>query len=403
MSWYPVDRRGSGEQSDEGSRDPETPSTPQPQPPPPSPSERPPRRLGRRRSKAPAAEAPTQREETSGEAPTQREEASGEAPTQREEASATTSRRDGGAPRAPTDLDASSWSGVLSRTVREFKEDDLVDRAAALTYFGVLAIFPAILALVSILGLVGRSATQPLIDNLGKVAPGPARDIFTTAVQNLQRSRGAGGVIFIVGLALALWAASGYVAAFMRASNAIYEVEEGRPFWKKAPVRVGVTLLLVVLLAVTALAVVLTGGLARRAGDLLGLGESAVTVWEIAKWPVLLLIVSLMFAILYWASPNVKQPGFRWVSPGGILAVVVWLIASAAFAFYVANFGSYNKTYGALGGVIIFLVWLWLSNIAVLLGAEFNAELERGRQIEAGHPADEEPFLEPRDTTKMKH
>ncbi len=311
-------------------------------------------------------------------------------------------QRNGRGPQAPTDLNKSSWSGVLKRTVREFKEDELVDRAASLTYYGVLAIFPAILALVSVLGLVGQSATQPLLDNLGKVAPGPAKEIFTTAVQNLQKSRGAGGVLFVVGLALALWSASGYVAAFMRASNAIYEVEEGRPIWKKLPVRLGVTLVLVVLLAISALAVVLTGGLAKQAGNLLGIGDTAVRVWDIAKWPVLVLIVSLMFAILYWASPNVKQPGFRWLSPGGIVAVILWIIASAAFAFYVANFGSYNKTYGALAGVIIFLVWLWLSNIAVLLGAEFNAELERGRQIEAGHPAEEEPFLEPRDTRKMK-
>jgi membrane protein len=291
---------------------------------------------------------------------------------------------------------------VLKRTIREFREDELVDRAAALTYYGVLAIFPALLALISVLGLVGRSATQPLLDNLGKVAPGPARDIFTTAIENLQRSRGAGGMLFVVGLALALWSASGYVAAFMRASNAIYEVEEGRPIWKKAPVRLGVTLLLVILTALSAVAVVVTGGLAEHVGNLVGIGDTAVTVWDIAKWPVLLLLVSFMFAVLYWASPNVKQPAFRWVSPGGIVAVVLWVIASLAFAFYVANFGSYNKTYGALAGVIIFLVWLWLSNVAVLLGAEFNAELERGRQIEAGHPADEEPFLEPRDTRKMK-
>jgi membrane protein len=308
----------------------------------------------------------------------------------------------GSPPQGPTDLGKPSWWGVLKRTVLEFKEDNLADSAAALTYYGVLAIFPAILALVSVLALVGQSATQPLIDNLGKVAPGPAKDIVTTAVQNLQKSRGAGGVLFIVGLAGALWSASGYVAGFMRASNAIYEVEEGRPIWKKLPVRLGVTLVLVVLLAVSALAVVLTGGLAEQVGNLLGIGTTVVTVWDIAKWPVLLLIVSLMFAILYWASPNVKQPGFRWFSPGGIVAVVLWIIASAAFAFYVANFGSYNKTYGALGGVIIFLVWLWISNIAVLLGAEFNAELERARQIEAGHPPEKEPFLEPRDTRKMK-
>jgi membrane protein len=187
------------------------------------------------------------------------------------------------------------------------------------------------------------------------------------------------------------------VAAFMRASNAIYDVEEGRPIWKTLPVRVGLTIVLLTLVAVSATAVVLTGGLAEQTGDLFGLGSTAVAVWDVAKWPVLLLVVSFMFALLYWAAPNVKQPGFRWISPGGLLAVLVWVLASAAFAFYVGNFGSYNKTYGALGGVIAFLVWLWISNMAVLLGAEFNAELERGRAIEAGQPADEEPFLEPRD------
>jgi len=257
--------------------------------------------------------------------------------------------------------------------------------------------------LISILGLIGTSATQPLITNLSAVAPGPAKEIVTSTITNLQKSQGAAGVLFFVGLGGALWSASGYVAAFMRASNAIYDVEEGRPIWKTLPVRVGVTVVLLVLLAVSAVAVVLTGGLAEQAGNLVGIGSGAVTVWDIAKWPVLLFVISFMFALLYWASPNVKHPGFRWVSPGGLLAVFLWIAASAAFAFYVANFGSYNKTYGAIGGVIVFLTWLWISNIAVLVGAEFNAELERGRQIEAGHPAEEEPFLEPRDTRKMKN
>jgi membrane protein len=294
-----------------------------------------------------------------------------------------------------------SWRDVLKRTVREFKEDNLTDWAAALTYYGILSIFPMLIVLVSLLGLIGTSATQPLIDNLKTVAPGPASQIFTSAITNLQKSQGAAGVLFVVGIVGALWSASGYVAAFMRASNAIYDVEEGRPIWKTAPVRLGTTLALVLLLAITAIGVVLTGGLAKQAGNLIGVGGDAVTVWNIAKWPVLLLLVSLMFAILYWAAPNVKQPGFRWISPGGLVATLVWVIASALFAFYVANFGSYNKTYGALGGVITFLVWLWISNIAVLLGAEFNAELERGRRIEQGMPADREPFVEPRDTRKM--
>jgi membrane protein len=307
------------------------------------------------------------------------------------------------APEQPTGLGRRGWWAALKRTVREFRDDNLTDWAAALTYYGVLAIFPAMIVLVSILGLVGESATQPLIDNLGTVAPGPAKDIFTSALKNLQGDQGAAGVLFVVGLLAALWSASGYVGAFMRASNAIYDIEEGRPVWKTLPVRVSLTLVLLVLLAVTTVAVVLTGGLAQRVGDLIGLGSTAVTVWNIAKWPVLLLVVSLMFALLYWAAPNVKQPGFRWVSPGGILAVVGWLIASAAFAFYVANFGSYNKTYGALGGVIVFLVWLWISNIMILLGAEFNAELERERAIEGGmRPEDREPFAVPRDTRKME-
>ena len=304
-------------------------------------------------------------------------------------------------PEGPTDLKAGSWTAVLRRTVREFREDNLTDWAAALTYYGVLAIFPALLALVSILGLLGSGTTQPLIDNLGQVAPGPAKEIFTSAIENLQSGRGAAGVLFVVGLAGALWSASGYVAAFMRASNAIYDVEEGRPIWKTLPTRVLTTLVLLVMLAAVAVAVTVTGPLADQVGTVLGIGSSAVTAWDVAKWPVVLVVVMTMFAILYWATPNVKHPGFRWLSPGGVVGVLLWILASAAFALYVASFASYNKTYGAFGGVIVFLVWLWISNIAVLLGAEFNAEVERGRQIEAGHPAREEPFLEPRDTQKM--
>jgi membrane protein len=312
-------------------------------------------------------------------------------------------RDEAGSPESPTDLGGKSWFGVLKRTGKEFQEDNLTDWAAALTYYGVLSIFPALIVLVSILGLIGESATQPLLDNLGSVAPGPAQDIFTSAIENLQGSQGAAGVFFVIGILGAIWAASGYIAAFMRASNAIYDMPEGRPIWKTLPVRVGLTVLLIVLSVISAIAVTLTGGLAKEAGNLLGLGDTAVTVWGIAKWPVLLLLVSFMFAVLYWAAPNVKQPGFRWISPGGVLAVVGWVIASLAFAFYVANFGSYNETYGALAGPIVFLVWLWISNIMILLGAEFNSELERSRAIEGGmRPPDKEPFVEPRDTRKME-
>ncbi len=303
-------------------------------------------------------------------------------------------------PDKPTELD--SKTAVLKRTVREFKDDNLTDWAAALTYYGVLAIFPALLALVSVVGLLGDSATQSLIDNVNEVAPGPAREIVVNAIENLQSNQGAAGILFVVGLAGALWSASGYVAAFMRASNSIYDVEEGRPIYKTLPVRIGTTIVLLILLAVTAIGVAITGPVAEEVGKLFGLEDTAVTAWNIAKWPILLVIVSFMFAFLYWAAPNAKQPGFRWISPGGVLGVVIWIVASMAFALYLATFASYNKTYGPLGGVIAFLVWLWISNIAILLGAEFNAELERGRRIEAGEVGpDDEPFVEPRDTRKI--
>jgi len=309
--------------------------------------------------------------------------------------------RDDQAPERPTQLPGGSWWAAVKRTVREFQVDNLKDWAAALTYYSVLSIFPALVVLISLVDLAGRSTIQTLLDNLGQVAPGSVNQILEGAIRNLQQTRGSAGLLALIGLAAALWSASNYIAAFMRASNAIYDVPEGRPVWKTLPIRIAVTVVVMVLLAVSAVAVVATGGLADRIGRLLGLGSAVVTVWDLLKWPVLLLLVSFMFALLYWASPNARQ-GFRWVTPGGILAVVVWVIASVAFAIYVANFGSYNKTYGSLASVIIFLVWLWLSNTAILLGAELNAELERGRAIAAGHPPEEEPYMELRDTRKIR-
>jgi membrane protein len=296
-------------------------------------------------------------------------------------------------PDQPTKLPRRAWPDVLKRTYKEYKADNLGDLAAALTYYGVLAIFPMLVVLVSLLGLLGQSVTQPLIDNLAKVAPGAAKQIFTSAIHNIQSHQGTAGVVFVVGLAAALWSASGYIAAFMRASNIVWDVEEGRPIYKTIPIRLGTTLVTVLLLTFTAVAVVVTGGLAKQVGNLIGAGQSAVTIWDIAKWPVLLVVVAVILAILYYVSPNVRQPGFRWVTPGGLFAVLMWVLASALFAFYVSNFSSYNKTYGALASVIVFLVWLWITNTVILLGAELNAEIERGRQIEGGQRADREPFL----------
>ncbi|PPS86231.1 hypothetical protein BZZ08_03462 [Streptomyces sp. MH60] len=302
------------------------------------------------------------------------------------------------APDSPTELPRRSWFALSRRVVHEFKDDELTDRAAALTYYGILSLFPALLVLVSLLGIAGESATQEVLDNVQKLAPGSARDVITNAVEQLQAKAGLGSVLAVVGLVGAVWSASGYVAAFIRAANAVYDVPEGRPVWKVLPLRVALTVVLLVLAVVSALIVVFTGSLARQAGTALGVGDTALTVWSIAKWPVLVLLVTLMIAILYWAAPNARVKGFKWISPGSLVALLIWLLASAGFAFYVANFGSYNKTYGTLAGVIIFLVWLWVTNLAILLGLEFDAELARQRVIDGGFPPDEEPYVEPRDT-----
>jgi len=308
-------------------------------------------------------------------------------------------------PEGPAHSRKGSLGQTLKRTLTEFKEDELTDRAAALTYYGVLSIFPALIALVSIVGLVGDPATvtKALTDVVSSIGPASAAETFKGPIESITQSSGAAGILLIVGIASALWTASGYVGAFMRASNVIYEVEEGRSFVKLRPLQMLVTLFLVLLTALVLLALVLTGPLADAVGSAVGLGSTAVTVWDIAKWPVLLAVVVVMIALLYYTSPNAKLRGVKSILPGSVLAVVIWLIASAAFAFYVANFGSYNKTYGALGGVVIFLVWLWITNVAILLGAELNAERERSRQLEEGAPgAERELQLDERSAPKDK-
>jgi len=303
-------------------------------------------------------------------------------------------------PKEPTQLSKRSWWAVVRRTAKEFNADQLGDRAAALTYYGILALFPALLVLISLVGLAGRSATDQLLANIRQLTPGAARNVLTGAVQQLQGRSGLGSAVAAVGLLGALWSASGYVAAFIRASNAVYDMPEGRPVWKLTPLRIALTLVLMALAAISALIVVFTGDLAQRVGTVLKLGHTAVTAWSIGKWPLLVFLVTLMIAILYWAAPNARSRGFRWVSPGSFLALLIGMIASAGFSMYVANFGSYNKTYGTLAGVIIFLVWLWITNLAILLGLEFDAELTRERAIIGGYPKDVEPYVEPRDTTR---
>lgn len=294
---------------------------------------------------------------------------------------------------------------TLKRTALEFQEDNMTDWAAALTYYGLLSLFPALIALVSILGIFGdpESTTRSLTDIVTSIGPSSAADTFSGPIESITSNRSSAGILFFVGLGTALWSASGYIGAFMRAANVIWETPEGRPFIKLRPLQILVTLVMVVLLALVALSLVLTGPVVEEVGGAIGIGSTALTIWDIAKWPVLLLVLALMIGILYYAAPNVRMPGFKWITVGSAVALLAWIVASAAFAFYVANFGSYDKTYGTLGGMVSLLVWFWISNLALLFGLELNAERERSRELAAGVPrAHKEIQLEPRSEPKDK-
>jgi membrane protein len=302
-------------------------------------------------------------------------------------------------PDGPTDLKKPSSKFVLKKTIHEFSSDQCTDIAASLTYYGVLALFPALIAIVSLLGVFGLSdaALEQVLGIAQSVVPADVLDTIRGPLEAISASPGAGFAL-VTGILVALWSASGYVGAFSRAMNRIYEIDEGRPFWKLRPMQLIVTIIAVVLILIVALLLVVSGPVTEAIGDALGLGEAVQTVWSIAKWPVIAIAVILILAVLYYATPNAKQPKFRWMSLGALLALVVLVIASAAFALYLGTFANYDKTYGSLAGVIVFLLWLWIANLALLFGAEFDAELERGRQLQAGITAEEQIQLSPRDT-----
>lgn len=317
--------------------------------------------------------------------------------------SATPAPDDDRKPDSPTDLDKRSWMYVARKTWREFSADECTDLAAALTYYAVLSIFPAAIALTSLLGLVGQAeeSVDTVLEVLDPLVSEQMLGTIEPTLRQISESQSA-GLALVLGLAGALWTASGYVGAFGRAMNRIYEIPEGRPFWKLRPIMLLITIISLVMMAAVLLMLVVSGPVAESIGNVVGLGDTAVTAWSIAKWPVLAGTVVVIVAMLYYATPNVKQPKFRWISVGALVAIVVWVLASIAFAFYVANFSSYNKTYGSLAGVIVALLYLWLTNLALLFGAEVDSELERGRQLEAGIPAEEELQLPARDTRNIR-
>jgi membrane protein len=294
---------------------------------------------------------------------------------------------------------------TLKRTVAEFQEDNLTDWAATLTYYGLLALFPALIVLVSVVGLVGdpESTTNTLTDIVTKLGPDSAASTFEGPIKQVTESRSTAGFALIASTLVALWSASGYLGAFIRASNVIYETREGRPFWKLRPLQLLLTLVIVLLLAVMTLGIVLTGPIVSDVAEPIGISDTAVSIWSYAKWVLIAVLFVLMIGLIYYASPNVKQRGFKWISPGGLVALVVWLVASAGFGIYVSQFGSYNRVYGSLAGVVIILIWMWITNLAILFGHELNAERERDVQLEEGIPgAERELQLEPRDEPERR-
>src|SRR4051794_16161555 len=303
---------------------------------------------------------------------------------------------------APVGADPKATTGgTVKRTLKEFSEDNLTDWAAALTYYGVLAIFPALIALLSIIGLMTDPKT--LTDALTAVVPSSAADTLNPVISDLAGNTAPAGLGLIIGLAAAIWSASGYVGAFTRAANVVYETPEGRKVWKLKPLQLLITLIGVLFAAVIVSMLVLSGPVVDAIGSAIGVGETGKTVWNIVKWPVVLVVLALMIAVLYYSTPNVKLRGFKWISPGAAVAIVVAIVASAAFAFYVGNFGNYNKTYGALAGVVVFLIWFWLINVALLFGIELDAEIERTRELKEGVPrAEKEIQLDARAEPKDK-
>ncbi|MCW3066945.1 MAG: ribonuclease [Solirubrobacterales bacterium] len=306
-------------------------------------------------------------------------------------------------PSHPGELPPTAWKDILVRTWKKFQRDELGDKAAALTYYGVLALFPGLIVLVALLGLLGQypqtvNAVFKILTQAG--ASKDTINAIRSPLEGVVKSKGGAGALLGVGLLGAVWSASSYMGAFMRAANAVYGVREGRPFWRLRPLQVGITLIMLAVALLLLTAMVVTGPFARAIGDAIGVGSSAVAVWNVAKWPVIAVLALGMIAVLYYAAPNVRQPKLRWITPGGVLALALWALASVGFAFYVSNFGSYNKTYGTLGGIVALLVWLWITNLALLLGLEFDAELEREREIASGVPEEQTLQLEPRQAPK---
>jgi membrane protein len=299
---------------------------------------------------------------------------------------------------SPVELTRDDWRVILKRTWHEFRINQVYDLAGTLTYYTVLALFPALLATLATVGIFGsaEAGAQNVLQVIEGLGGATAADVLREPLEQLVNASHA-GLAFGTGLVGVLWATSGYLGTFGRGMNRIYDVEEGRPFWEMRPTMIGVSAVLVVLGALGALGLILTGPVAESTARVLGFDEGVVFWWDLLKLPALAGIALVVMALLYWAGPNVKRRHLRWFSVGAIGALLAWIIATALFGAYVFGFGIYGRTYGFVGGVIAFLLWVWLSNLSLLFGAVLDTEVERARQLRAGISAEERVQLPLRD------
>jgi membrane protein len=291
--------------------------------------------------------------------------------------------------------------GDLKRAFQRFQKDQVTDHAAALTYYSLLSLFPALLFGVAVLGFFGQ---QALIDQAATYlktagAPSETVDAVTKALQSAQDQHATALTALVIGLGTSLYGASGAFGAVGRALNHIWRVEEGRGFVKHKAQDLGWTLVVVALVLITFVLVFLGGGLASDVLGLIGLGENVAAVWRVVRWPGALLAAALIYAIVYFAAPNAEIRHWRYITPGAVFGVVTWIIASAGFFFYVSNFSSYGATYGAFATMVILLVWLWLTNLVLLFGAELNYVIDR-RRATAFPPDYDGPLMPPKDPPK---
>ncbi len=285
---------------------------------------------------------------------------------------------------------------ILKRAALKFYDDQMTQHAGALTYYSLMSLFPALLLGLSLLGLLGEypRTYNAIIDYLEPIVPSPALSAIDESLRQALERKGTAATALFVSIGIALYGTTGALESARRALNVVFEVEHGRRFFHRKAIDIGSTFFLMGLILLTLMFMFVGGGTARRAFDLLGLGAEAYEVWNLARWPAAIAVAILIFALIYYVTPDVRHRSFRWVTPGAMVGVAVWIVVSAAFGRYVSDFANVSAVYGAFAGAIVLVVWLWLSGVALLFGAELDAEIEREKELDEGVPPEKTLAIE---------